>query len=271
MNGQTSLATIADIEGIAARTKLVRLTTGMWRATRQHRAETRAENERHNTQAARVLVRVSDHVALSDLSKLHAAAYQRHKRLTLPTDQDGLRILPAGREFEHAAEMRKFADKHAALVAAFLADYDDERAQAPARLNGLYDPSMWPSHADVERRFMFATQYLPTPVVGAWADFLAASTEAARADVGDRLRKALVRVRDNCKNDGKLYASVFDSVRDLAALVPDLDLTGDYAPVVAAMQPLTIVTADSIRDDETARQETAKTAASILSVLGGIK
>ena len=271
MNAQTSLATIANIEGIAARTKLVRLTTGMWRATRQHRAETRAENQRHNTNAARVLVRVSDHVALSDLSKLHAAAYQRHKRLTLPTVQDGLRIVPAGREFEHAEEMRKFADKHAALVAVFLADYDAERAAAPVRLNGLYDASMWPSHGDVERRFMFATQYLPTPVVGEWADFLAASTEAAEAELRERLTEALTRVRDRCKSDGKLYASVFDSVRDLAALVPDLDLTGDYAPVVAAMAPLAAVTADSIRDDDTARAATARKAASILSVLGGIK
>ena len=270
-HSMATITGIANIEDIAARTKLARLTTGMWRATRQHRAETAAENTRHNTNAARVLVRVSDHPALSDLTKLHAAAYQRHKRLTLPTVQDGLRILPAGREFEHADEMRAFADKHAALVAAFLADYDDERAQAPVRLNGLYDASMWPSHSDVERRFTFGTQYLPTPTAGAWADFLAASTEAAEAELRERLTEALTRVRDRCKSDGKLYASVFDSVRDLAALVPDLDLTGDYAPVVAAMAPLTTVSADSIRDDETARAETARTAASILSVLGGIK
>jgi hypothetical protein len=271
MSSQTSLATIAKIQGIADRTKLARLSTGMWRATRQHRAETVAENVRHNTNAARVLVRVSDHSALSDLTKLHAAAYQRHKRLTLPTVQDGLRILPAGREFEHADEMRAFADKHTALVAQFLADYDDEKAAAPVRLNGLYDASMWPSHADVERRFTFGTQYLPTPTAGAWADFLAQSTEAAEAELRERLTEALTRVRDRCKSDGKLYASVFDSVRDLAELVPDLDLTGDYAPVVAAMQPLTTVTADSIRDDDTARQDTARAAASILSVLGGIK
>lgn len=270
-SNQTSLVTIANIEGIAARTKLCILQTGAWRATRQHRAETNAENARHNTNAARVLVRVSDHPALSDITKLHAAAYQRHKRITLPSVQDGMRILPAGREFEHAEEMRRFADKHAALVAAFLADYDSERAAAPVRLNGLYDASMWPAHSDVERRFAFRTRYLPTPVTGDWADFLAASTEAAEAELRERLTEALTRVRDRCKSDGKLYASVFDSVRDLAELVPDLDLTGDYAPVVAAMAPLAVVTADKIRDDEAARQETAKTAASILSVLGGIK
>lgn len=268
---QQKLSTIANLENIAARTKLVRLQTGAWRATKQHKAETAEENARHNTTAARVLVRVSDHAALSGILKTHAAAYQAHKRLTLASAQDGLRIVPVGREFEHAETMRTFADKHAALVREFLADYDNERAAAPARLNGLYDASMWPNHAAVEAKFKFRTQYLPTPVDGEWADFLAESTEAAEAELRDRLTEALTRVRDRCKSDGKLYASVFDSIRDLAALVPDLDLTGDYAPVAAALAPLARVNADSIRDDETARQETAKTAASILSVLGGIK
>lgn len=263
--------TIASIEGIAARTKLCVLSTGAWRATRTHREETRAENERHNTNAAKVLVRACEHRALSDLLKLHAAAYQEHKRLTLPSEQDGLRLLPAGREFEHADRMRQFADKHARLVAEFIADYPAELAAAPARLNGLYDPSMWPPLSIVERKFKFQTRYLATPTDGAWADWLASSAEAAEAELRDRLTKALERVRDKCQSDGKLYASVFDSVRDLAALVPDLDLTGDYAPVAAAMAPLTRVHAENIRDDETARRDTAKQASAILSVLGGVK
>jgi hypothetical protein len=271
VNGQTKLTTIADIAGIAARTILVTHTTGAFRAMKQHKAETVAENLRHNTDAARVQVRISSHPALTKIYKLDAAAYQEHKRLTLGSIQDGMRILPFGRQFEHAETMRKFADDRARLVAEFLADYDNERALAPARLNGLYDASMWPPHEVVERAFKFETRYLPTPTDGAWGDFLAASTEAAEAELQDRLRKALTTVKDRCGSDGKLFASVFDNLRDLAALVPDLDFTGDFAPVVAALEPLTKINADSIRDDTNARQETSQTAASILSVLGGIK
>jgi hypothetical protein len=263
--------TIANLDAIAARTKLCVLQTGAWRATRTHRAETREENLRHNTNAARVMVRVTDHRALGDLLKLHAAAYQEHKRYTLPSVQDGMRLLPAGREFEHADRMRVYGDKHAALVAEFMADYDHERAEAPIRLNGLYDPSMWPSHAVVESKFAFHTRYLATPTDGAWADWLAASTEAAEAELRERITEALTRVRDRCRADGKLYASVFDSIRDLADLVPDLDLTGDYAPVVAALAPLAQIRSENIRDDDTARGEVARQAADILSVLGGIK
>jgi hypothetical protein len=262
---------LVDLADIAARTKLCVLQTGAWRATKQHKSETAAENLRHGTNAARVLVRVSDHRALSDILKTHAAAYQDHKRITLPSVQDGMRLLPAGREFEHAERMRAHGDRHNALVREFLADYDAEKAAAPVRLNGLYDASMWPPHAVVESKFAFNTRYLATPTDGAWNDWLSESAEAAEAELRDRLTEALTRVRDRCKSDGKLYASVFDSIRDLAALVPDLDLTGDYAPVAAALAPLARVNADSIRDDETARKETADKAASILSVLGGIR
>jgi hypothetical protein len=266
------MSTMINVESVAARTKLAVLQTGAWRATRINRSETRNTNATHGTgNAAKVLVRVTDHAALSDLQKLHAAAYQEHRRLTLPTVQDGMRLLPAGREFEHADVMRKFADQHNKLVREFLSDYETERVNAPARLNGLFDPSMWPSLNVVEHKFTFSTRYLSTPVTGEWGEWLAASVESAEAELRDRLNEALTRVKDRCKSDGKLYASVFDSIRDLVALTPDLDVTGDYAPVVEAMKPLAEIHSEDVRDNPSARQKVAKEAASILSVLGGIK
>lgn len=259
-----------DVQSIAARTKLVTLSTGMWRATRLHKGETRNENERHNTDAARVSVRVSDHKALKELGQLHSAAYSEHKTLTLPTVQDGMRLVPAGREFEHSEKMREFSDKHNALVQAFLADYDNEREQAPARLNGLYDASMWPSHNAMVRKFSFKTRYLATPTDGAWGDFLAESSRAGVEDLRDRLTEALARVRDRCSTDGKLYATVFDSIRELVDLAPDLDLTGSFAPVVQAMKPLTGIHSEDLRDNERGRELAAERATSILSILGGI-
>lgn len=265
------MTTIINIAEVAARTKLAVLSTGRWQATRQHRKETVAVNEAHSTTAAKVLVRVSDHQALTDLSKLHAAAYQEHRRLTLPSAQDGMRLLPAGREFEHAEIMRKLGDRHNRLVTAFLADYESEKRDAPVKLNGLYDASMWPSTSEIEGKFSFSTRYLPTPADGAWGEWLAASAEEAEKELRARLAEALQRVRDRCKSDGKLYASVFDSIRDLVNLVPDLDFSGEYAQVVTAMVPLSVISAEDVRDDSKARRKVAKQATDILSVLGGIK
>ena len=149
-----------DVSGIAERTKLAVLNTGAWRATRLHKSETKAENERHNTDVAKVTVRLSDNPNLKKLAQLHSAAYQEHKHLTLPTVQDGMRMLPAGRELEHAQRMTEFSDQHDKIVAAFLAEYDHERELAPVRLNGLYDAGMWPSHNRVAEKFKFSTRYL---------------------------------------------------------------------------------------------------------------
>ena len=271
-NGREKQMTIINIEDMAARMMLTTLSTGMWRATRLNRSETRNTNATHGTgNAAKVLVRVSDHFALTSLNKLHAHAYQEHRRLTLPSVQDGMRLLPANRQLEHADTMSKIRIEHDKLVREFLRDYEDERLSAPQRLNGLFDPTMWPSLHSVEKRFTFETRYLPTPVDGEWGDWLSASVEAAEAEVHDRLKEALQRVKDRTKGDGKLYASVFDSIRDLTALVPDLDFEGAYAPVVEAMAPLAAVHAEDIRDDAKARTKVAKQADNILSMLGGIK
>jgi hypothetical protein len=182
-----------------------------------------------------------------------------------------MRLLPAGREFEHAEEMRKLGDRHNKLVAEFLADYESERKNAPARLNGLYDASMWPSASQIESKFSFGTRYLPTPADGAWGEWLSASAEEAEKELRARLKEAIQRVRDRCKSDGKLYDTVFDSIRDLTNLVPDLDFSGHYAPVVKAMEPLAAISAEDVRGNEVARKKVAKQADSILSVLGGIK
>jgi hypothetical protein len=210
---------IASAARIAERTKLCVLETGAWRATKKHKAETQEENARHNTDAARVLVKLTNNHALHGIYKLDAAAYQDHKRLTLPSAQPGMRLLPNGREFEHADRMRELSDQRRALVSEFLAAYDGEKAAAPARLNGLYDASMWPPHEIVASKFVFRTRYLATPTDGGWADWLTASAAAAEEELRARLREALERVRDRVGADGKLYASVFDSIRDLTALV----------------------------------------------------
>ena len=264
---------IINIEDVAARTKLGVLNTGAPRFTRLNKSETVKTNIAHGSgNAAKVTVKQTDHPALTALSKLHQHAYQVHRHYTLPTDTPGMRMIPAGRELEHAEEMRKLKDQHNQFVREFLADYESEREKAKVRLNGLFDPTVWPSDkGQVEAKFKFETRYLPTPTDGTWGSWLEASIESAEAELRERLTDALKRVKERCKSDGKLYASVFDDIRELTSLVPDLDFGDVYTPVVEAMAPLAAVHAEDIRDNPKARTQVAKQAANILSVLGGIK
>lgn len=271
MNSKSSSK--SNIESIASRVVLATLSTSAWRATRLHKEETKAERERHKSEAPKVLVKICDHDALTELAKLHSEAYHTHRRITMPTVQDGMRLLPASRQFEHSDTMRKLADKHREIVARFMRDYDAIKAAAPDVLNGLFDESMWPSHREVESRFGFGTRYLACPVDGAWGEWLSESARVAEDALRDRLREALERVRDRVKGDGKLYGTVFSNLAEIITMVPDLNFTGaaDLAEVAKLAAPLAQHDAESVRDDDKARAKISRDAGRILTMLGGVK
>lgn len=262
----------ADISKIAARVKLCSLNTGAWRATRLHRDETAKVNAAHHTtDAAKVHVRLTDSAALHGINKLHAAAYDAHRKLTLPTIQDGLRLIPAGREFQHSETMREFAEEHARLKVQFLAEYADEKRTAPIRLNGLYDARHWPDVSTIADKFTFSTRYLACPSDGSWAEWISESARAADEELRERLTEALQRVKDRCAAvDGKLYQTVFSNLRELIDLVPDMNFSDVpvYAQAITMAKDLATLDADTIRDSKTARKDAAQRANSILATLG---
>lgn len=178
----------ASIHAVAARVKVCTLKTARWQAAGLHKRETKKVNDDHHTgDAAKVRVRVCDHAALTELQNLHSEAYEYHTMITRPSVDDGVRLLPMCREMEHAAKMNEYKAKHDAIVARFLADYDNERQQAPIRLNGLYDPAMWPDLERVGKKFRFETSYRPCPTEGAWEAWLAISVEAAQMELQEQL------------------------------------------------------------------------------------
>jgi hypothetical protein len=257
---------------MAARMKLARLNLGRFQDVKLHHNETRAENARHNTDAARVLVQLmADNRTLREIKRCHSAARAEHYRLTMPTVEKNLRLIPLGREFEHSEAMNKLADQHNKLVEQFLSEYDGELAEAPNRLNGLFEEHMWPSRAQAADSFLFRTQYLPTPTQGAWGEWLVESASYAEDDIRVRLTEALERVRDRCRSDGALFATVFDNIRELVDLVPDLDMTEKFSPIVTVMGTLSKTHSEFISGDDDAREAAARRADGILSMLGGIK
>ena len=260
-----------QIAQIAARVKLCALNTGAWRATRLHKNETALVNSNHHTvDAAKVHVRLTNSEALAALNKLHAEAYAAHKTLTLPSIQDGFRLIPAGRELEHSAKMQSFATRHNALKNQFVAEYNAEKATAPARLNGLFDPAHWPDVATVAAKFSFATRYLPCPSDGAWGEWITESARAAEDELRERLTEALSRVASRCASDGKLYDTVFTNLAEVIELVPDLNIT-DAPELQAAAncaKEIAALSADTIRDSKVARKEAAAKAANILAAMG---
>lgn len=261
-----------DITKLAARIKLTALNTGAWRATRLNRKETEKVNADHGTgDAAKVHVRLTNSETLHKINCLTAEAYGVHTKLTLPAAQDGFRLLPVGREFEHSGKMADFKARHAALVQQFLAEYDNEKATAPARLNGLYDARQWPDRSVIAGRFLFATRYLACPTDGSWCEWISESARAAEDELRERLTECLQRIVENCaKEKPKIYDSLIGNLAELLPLVPDFNFGESAAIAKAATDAaeLAKLTADQIRDSKTARRDARERAASILSTLG---
>lgn len=244
---------------------LVTLSTGAWRASKLHAGETKIVNETHHTdQAAKVTVKLSSHPSLIALGKLHAEARAAHYKITLPSVEDGFRLLPVGREFEHTDLMGEFGRKHETLAAEFIRDYDAERDSAPARLNGLYDPKHWP--ADVSRKFKFTTRYLPCPSGGTWDDWLAESAEAGKEELRARLAVALQHMRVKLSEPGAVFRnSLVGNLREILDLAGDLNFTD--CPEITSLRivaaPLTNLDTDTLRENKDAREAAAKEAARI--------
>jgi hypothetical protein len=267
------------IEEVAARLKLATLTTGAYRARRMHKRESVEVNEKHNTgSAAKVSVLQCGHPSLGEIWKLQAAARTEHYAITLPSCQDGMRILAAGREFEHSDRMKEYAEKQRehvdVLAAAGVYVGGAEFYSNKARLNGLFDERAWPADARALRaEFVFQTRYLAVPAGDqAWQEWLNESITAADAELRERLESALKRVVERVGNtDGRLFQSVFGNLKEVIDLVPGFDADGRYRRIVEASQEIIEVNAESIRDNKSEREKIARRADALLSVFGELK
>jgi hypothetical protein len=258
-------------QAIANSIKLTTMETGAWRAQKLNRKESADVNSRNNvTDAAKVIVRLTDNASLTALYKLHAEAYSEHRRITLPSVQDGIRVIPAGKELGHAKIMADYSAKHAGLVADFLAEYDDIRRESPVKLNGLFEGRQWPAKEVVASKFKFATRYLPCPSDGSWGDWLNETAQAGQSELRERLVTAARHLADVLKSDGKLYQSALDNLREVCELAGEgFNLLDDPIIAQAAREllPHGQQSAENLRDAKASRADTSAKVSGILATL----
>lgn len=263
----------SPIHSIASRILVCTLRTGAWRANKLNKKETAELNKKHGLKegTAKVPVHVCDHAALAELSTIHGAAYDYHTSVTQPSIDDAIRLLPCTKELEHAAKMSEFRTQHLVATDRFLCDYPSERADAPRRLNGLFDATAWPTDQQIGKKFRFEVSYRPCPTDGAWQDWLNVSVQAAQEELTEKLTEAIRHVATRCGSDGKLYQTVFSNLKELLLLVPDLNLAHDQR-LNALAQQATIL-ADQDKDDVVKspgkRKAIADKANELLNMFGG--
>lgn len=282
------------VRAIASRAMLAGVKISSWSGRKLDKSVTDEVNRQHGAaaDAGRYNKALVSRDALAKIVTLNNLARAEHYARTLPWADDGARILPAAGYLDFMRVMRQLSDQHRAAVAEFVDGYSDYVEAARKRLNGMFKASDYPPAGDIAACFRFETVILPMPtaadfrvdVADAEADQIRADIQArtnaairaAMADVFGRVCESVghmaAKLAETRKaDDGSDKAAIFrdslvENVRELVALLPGLNVTAD-----AALDRLTDRMraellnhdADALRDDPSARAETAKAAASI--------
>lgn len=259
------------IQLLAERIKICILSQSFWNPKKRHMAETREENRRHNlSNDAEVYVRVTKHEALLSAQTLKGKIYNEHKRLTLPSPQEGMRIVPIGREFEHSGNLKVLNNQFRTEIDNFIKDYDAVIEDAKGRLNGLFDNSMFPPKEVLSTKFSNTIKYMSCPFDGDWGKWLNETAQLGQFELQERLCEAARHLIKVCEGNGRLYSSVLENLEDICELAGDLNLLEDPIIAKAAKELAPIATDYSVevlRDNESLRKDTARRANQILSTL----
>lgn len=255
---------------IARKAVIASFASGQPRFRKTHRDETAALNAKHGTaNLAQVLVTICDHPALAEAGRIITAARADHYRLTVPAADRGMRLLPGARQLEHSSTLQGHAVKFQSAVSAFVAEYDTIRADAPARLNGLYVPEQWPDVGHVRQAFRLSCRYLPVPSLGQWDEWLAESASTATEELRERIGEALRNYAAKLGDGEKIFRdSLVENLRDIVNLADDLNLGGDkaVADLIKQARDLATPDPDQLREDPTLRAESAARAADLCSL-----
>jgi hypothetical protein len=278
---------------LATRAMLVRLTVRQWGSSKMDRRVTRDVTARENASAdaARVTKSLLPKSALAAIKKVVSSARQITYLHTLPWLDDGMRILPAKAHKKYTKAMRPIQDDWRKAVAQFLVDYQSYVGVAQQRLGTMFDAGDYPSAAEVAERFELDVQIFQVPDDGDFrANVSKADADAIRASIRAATDKALreatrepwqriagmvghmaqkladyVPPTDGAKAEGIWRDSLVTNVRELASVLPALNVSDDPALADAAkvLAEISAHAPDALRDDPIKRKAVADAAAKI--------
>lgn len=229
--------------------------------------------------------------ALDNIIKHSAAMRTWWNTVSAPWFDNGMRVYNVAGHFDIMTAYGDMARHRDALIQTFLAEYPALREKARFDLNDLFDEEEYPLVSHVATRFTCAFEVMPLPdtsdfrvVQGLDSEEVAAlqmaAVESERARVAAateaavrRMYEAVSTMADRLKSytlkediddkSKKFYDSWVLNVRELAGLMPQLNITGDpqlaalaeEAKALAAHDPAMYKTGRTTRENATAQAE----------------
>lgn len=291
-----------DFTAIHSRAMLVTVGVSVWSARRFDKKVTEEVNREHaaSDEAGRYNKHLFADKAPSHKEVMRLAGQVRatHYANTLPWDDEGWRLLPSANYDAYTKAMRAIRAEFEAAVEAFLAEYPDLVIAAKDALNGLWKEDDYPGVNEIRRKFSMGIEYSPVPAAGDFRldlpadqvleiertvkDRVERATQAAMRDAWQRLYDVVKRIHvrltaDKVQADvltgpdkASIRNSLIESAQETAEVLARLNATQD--PALEALRKrvldeLTQVDAVTLREDRTAREETAAKAAAILDAM----
>lgn len=269
---------------------LVRFAISQWTARKYDKKATAEVEQNHNTngEVGRFNKQLAAKKYLTELSSNIAAARSFHYDQTLPwLDAEGVRILPVANFVAYQEGMQKYHTIHESALDKFVANYPDVIEEARYRLNGLFDPSEFPSLGEIRSKFSWTVSFSPVPdsqdfrvslskdvlkqIQESMEQRLANNYHAAVIDLFERIQKQTQHVAERLKaftgtREGYFRDSLIENTVELASLLPKLNVTGD--PRLGEIsrridEELCQYTADVLRENDAARIDVADSAQQI--------
>lgn len=286
----------AAVNPLASRAMLAHVTVSQWSARKLDKGATAETNERHgaSADAGRFNKALIAREALATIQSAAGAARTLHYAMTLPWLDDGARILPAAAYQAYSEKMRVHRVEFESAVDSFTSGYDSFVEASRKRLGTMFKAEDYPTAAEIRAKFAFGVRILPMPDA---SDFRVVLADSQAADIRAEIETAQRSALDNAMRDawgrltnvvgamaGKLADykpasttqraegvfrdSLVENVKEMVEILPAFNLTGDafMSDVVERMRrQLCAHTADTLRQDAKARNETAAAAAAIMA------
>lgn len=282
---------------LSSRAMLAKFTVKAWSAKKTDRAITADTNARlHVTASAgRYNKNLVKEGALDVFATVASEAYAYHKCITSPWLDTGPRLLAVAGYPDYTAKMRDFRERAEDAARDIQARYPSIIADARTLLNGAFDLGDYPAQSEMAGLFGLEVRLLPVPDARDWrVDMSEDSAAILRADVEQATREAMQgtmrdaweRIAESVghmaerlraykpatakgeKNAGIFRDTLVTNVRDLVAVLPLLNISGDatLAGITARMErELCDHDADELRESARARTATAEAAEAILA------
>ena len=271
---------------LTEKTMLIYLNIGAWTARKYDQRVSKEIEDKYNSEdAGRYNKLLIARDSIQNIQRIVSEARNFHYDNTLPWLDNGGRLLPAANYFDYVNSIRKFKDQYEMEVENFIKAYPALKDEAQHRLNNMFNEEDYPDLGTLRTKYSFSTQVSPVPVAD---DFrvnlnddeiesikasiekqVQESTKSAMHDLWTRLFGVVQHMAERLsKEDNKFKNSLVNNINELCDLLPKLNITNNPELTKSVQEiesKLTAYDPQTLREDKTARNETAVEAQKILN------